>query len=142
MPDKTVEAWRNLWFHTGDRVLREKDGQFRFLDRLKDAIRRRGENISSFEVEQVLISHPEIAAAAVFPVRSELAEDEVMAAILRKPESRLSELELIALLRAAPAALRAAALPRIRHRAAAHGKRQGAKIQAARARHRPRNLGP
>src|SRR4029077_12938168 len=95
MPDKTVEAWRNLWFHSGDRVLREKDGQFRFLDRLKDAIRRRGENISSFEVEQVLISHPEIAAAAVFPVGSELAEDEVMAAILRKPESRLSELELI-----------------------------------------------
>ena len=95
MPEKTIEAWRNLWLHSGDRVLREKDGQFRFLDRLKDAIRRRGENISSFEVEQVLISHPEIAAAAVFPVGSELAEDEVMAAILRKPESRLSELELI-----------------------------------------------
>ncbi|MBV9590752.1 MAG: ATP-dependent acyl-CoA ligase [Hyphomicrobiales bacterium] len=95
MPDKTVDAWRNLWFHTGDRVLREADGQFRFLDRLKDAIRRRGENISSFEVEQVLISHPAIAAAAVFPVRSELAEDEVMAAILRKPESLLSEAELI-----------------------------------------------
>jgi crotonobetaine/carnitine-CoA ligase len=76
-------------------VLREADGQFRFLDRLKDAIRRRGENISSFEVEQVLISHPEIAAAAVFPVRSDLAEDEVMAAILRRPESRLSELEII-----------------------------------------------
>ncbi|MBV9113418.1 MAG: ATP-dependent acyl-CoA ligase [Hyphomicrobiales bacterium] len=96
MPDKTVEAWRNLWFHTGDRVLRESDGQFRFLDRLKDAIRRRGENISSFEVEQVLISHPAIAAAAVFPVSSELAEDEVMAAVLPKPESGLSELELFA----------------------------------------------
>jgi crotonobetaine/carnitine-CoA ligase len=95
MPDKTVEAWRNLWFHTGDRVLREKDGQFRFLDRLKDAIRRRGENISSFEVEQVLISHPQVLSAAVFPVRSELAEDEVMAAVLRKPASEVSELELM-----------------------------------------------
>jgi crotonobetaine/carnitine-CoA ligase len=95
MPEKTVETWRNLWFHTGDRVLREADGQFRFLDRLKDAIRRRGENISSFEVEQVLISHPEIAAAAVFPVGSELAEDEVMAAILRKPGSALSAIELL-----------------------------------------------
>jgi crotonobetaine/carnitine-CoA ligase len=95
MPEKTVEAWRNLWFHTGDRVLREQDGQFRFLDRLKDAIRRRGENISSFEVEQVLISHPDVASAAVFPVRSELAEDEVMAAILRKPASQLSELDLM-----------------------------------------------
>jgi crotonobetaine/carnitine-CoA ligase len=96
MPEKTVEAWRNLWFHTGDRVLREADGQFRFLDRLKDAIRRRGENISSFEVEQVLISHPDIAAAAVFPVSSELAEDEVMAAILRKPGCALTALELLA----------------------------------------------
>jgi crotonobetaine/carnitine-CoA ligase len=95
MPEKTVEAWRNLWFHTGDRVVREADGQFRFLDRLKDAIRRRGENISSFEVEQVLISHPQVAAAAVYPVGSELAEDEVMAAILRKPGSDISELDLL-----------------------------------------------
>jgi carnitine-CoA ligase len=58
---------------------------------LKDAIRRRGENISSFEVEQVLLSHPEVGNAAVFPVPSELAEDEVMAAIVRRPGSRLSE---------------------------------------------------
>ena len=54
MPDKTVEAWRNLWFHSGDRVIRDSCGSFRFLDRMKDAIRRRGENISSFEVEQVV----------------------------------------------------------------------------------------
>ncbi|MEJ7931297.1 ATP-dependent acyl-CoA ligase [Ramlibacter sp. AN1015] len=80
-PDKTVEAWRNLWFHTGDRVVRDADGAFRFIDRIKDAIRRRGENISSWEVEQVLMSHPAVAAVAVFPVPSELAEDEVMAAV-------------------------------------------------------------
>jgi crotonobetaine/carnitine-CoA ligase len=82
MPEKTVEAWRNLWFHTGDRVIRDKDGYFRFVDRLKDAIRRRGENISSHEVEQVLLSHPDIEMVAVYPARSELAEDEVMAAIV------------------------------------------------------------
>jgi len=82
MPDKTVEAWRNLWFHTGDRVVREADGAFRFVDRIKDAIRRRGENISSWEVEQVLMSHAAVAACAVYPVRSELAEDEVMAAVI------------------------------------------------------------
>lgn len=82
MPDKTVEAWRNLWFHTGDRVVREPDGALRFVDRIKDAIRRRGENISSFEVEQVLQSHPAVATVAVYPVRSELAEDEVMAALI------------------------------------------------------------
>jgi crotonobetaine/carnitine-CoA ligase len=84
LPDKTVEAWRNLWFHTGDRVVREADGRFRFVDRLKDAIRRRGENISSWEVEQILLSHPSVATVAVFPVRSELAEDEVMAALILK----------------------------------------------------------
>lgn len=84
MPDKTVEAWRNLWFHTGDRVVRDADGAFRFIDRIKDAIRRRGENISSFEVEQVLLSHADVAACAVYPVRSELAEDEVMAAVVAR----------------------------------------------------------
>jgi carnitine-CoA ligase len=82
MPEKTVEAWRNLWFHTGDRVVREANGSFRFVDRIKDAIRRRGENISSYEVEQVLLAHPAVAEAAVYPVRSELAEDDVMAALV------------------------------------------------------------
>ncbi len=95
MAEKTVEAWRNLWFHTGDRVVRDAQGYFRFVDRMKDAIRRRGENISSFEVEQVLLSHPEIATAAVFPVPSEMAEDEVMAAIVRAPGSTLSAIALI-----------------------------------------------
>ncbi len=90
MPEKTVEAWRNLWFHTGDRVVEEADGYFRFLDRMKDAIRRRGENISSFEVEQVLVSHPAVENAAVFPVRSELAEDEVMAAVVLRDGAALS----------------------------------------------------
>jgi carnitine-CoA ligase len=94
-PEKTVETWRNLWFHTGDRVVREPDGYFRFIDRLKDAIRRRGENISSFEVEQVLLSHPSVANAAAFPVRSQLAEDEVMAAIILHPGKSLTPPELI-----------------------------------------------
>jgi crotonobetaine/carnitine-CoA ligase len=94
-PEKTVEAWRNLWFHSGDRVIREPDGYYKFVDRLKDAIRRRGENVSSFEVEQVLLSHPEIATAAAYPVRSELAEDEVMAAIVRQPGSALDEVSII-----------------------------------------------
>lgn len=95
MPEKTVEAWRNLWFHTGDRVVMDGDGYFTFLDRLKDAIRRRGENISSFEVEQVLAGHAAVAAAAVFPVRSELAEDEVMAAIILKPGRTTAPEELL-----------------------------------------------
>jgi carnitine-CoA ligase len=95
MPEKTAEAWKDGWFHTGDRVVRMPDGRFRFVDRLKDAIRRRGENISSFEVEQVLLSHPDLKAAAVFPVRSGLAEDEVMAALVRKPGSNVSEIDVM-----------------------------------------------
>ena len=95
MPDKTVEAWRNLWFHTGDRVSCDADGYFRFIDRLKDAIRRRGENISSFEVEQVLLSHPAVELAAIFPVQSDMAEDEVMAAIVLRAGAALDPVELM-----------------------------------------------
>jgi crotonobetaine/carnitine-CoA ligase len=95
MPEKTVEAWRNLWLHTGDRVVRDPDGYYRFMDRMKDAIRRRGENISSFEVEQVLIRHPAVALAAVFPVSSDLAEDEVMASIILKEGATATEEELV-----------------------------------------------
>ncbi len=93
-PEATVAAWRNLWFHTGDRVVREADGAFRFIDRIKDAIRRRGENVSSYEVEQVLQSHPSVAAVAVYPVRSELAEDEVMAALVARDGEPLDPAEL------------------------------------------------
>lgn len=95
MPEKTVEAWRNLWFHTGDRVLREPDGRFRFLDRMKDAIRRRGENISSWEVEQVVLGHAAVANAAAFPVRSDLAEDEVMIAVVPHPGAALEPRALL-----------------------------------------------
>jgi carnitine-CoA ligase len=95
MPEKTIEAWRNLWLHTGDRVIRDSDGYYRFVDRMKDAIRRRGENISSYEVEQVLVSHPAVSLAAVFPVSSDLAEDEVMAAIVLKDGAQVREEELV-----------------------------------------------
>jgi crotonobetaine/carnitine-CoA ligase len=95
MADRTVEAWRNLWFHTGDRVVCEPDGWFRFLDRIKDAIRRRGENISSFEVEHVLLRHPAVAAAAAFPVPSEMAEDEVAVAVVLEPGAAVAPRELI-----------------------------------------------
>jgi crotonobetaine/carnitine-CoA ligase len=95
MPDKTVEAWRNLWLHTGDRVLCDPDGYYKFLDRIKDVIRRRGENISSYEVEQALIRHPAVQNAAVFPVKSELAEDEVMAAVVLHPGASLTAEELL-----------------------------------------------
>lgn len=95
MPEKTVEAWRNLWFHSGDRAVREADGSFRFVDRMKDAIRRRGENISAWEVEQVLESHPKVAACAAIPVPSELGEDEVMAVVMPRDGAVIDFAELI-----------------------------------------------
>jgi crotonobetaine/carnitine-CoA ligase len=95
MPEKTVEAWQNLWFHTGDRVSRDADGNYRFIDRMKDAIRRRGENISSWEVEQALLAHPAVSACAVYAVPSELGEDEVMAAILPEAGATVDPVELL-----------------------------------------------
>ena len=82
------------WLATGDRVVREADGWFRFVDRVKDVIRRRGENISSTEVEDVLAQHPAVAQAAVFPVPSQLAEDEVMAAVVVRPGHHVDPAEL------------------------------------------------
>ena len=77
-PQATADAWRNGWFHTGDTFVRDADGDYRFVDRLKDAIRRRGENISSYEIEVELLSHPAVREAAAIPVPSEFSEDEVL----------------------------------------------------------------
>lgn len=85
MPDKTAEAWRNLWFHTGDALRRDEDGWYYFVDRFKDALRRRGENISSYEVETAILSHPSIVECAVIGVPApgvEAGEDEVMAYLI------------------------------------------------------------
>ena len=87
-PEATAAAWRNLWFHTGDRVLRDEQGNYHYLDRIKDAIRRRGENISSWEVEQVLLSHPDVQNAAVIGVPAQVGEEDVMAFIVPRDGSR------------------------------------------------------
>jgi crotonobetaine/carnitine-CoA ligase len=84
-PEATVEAWRNLWFHTGDRGRMDEDGFVYFIDRMKDCIRRRGENISSWEIESCINTHPDVAECAAFGVSSELSESEVMIAVVAKP---------------------------------------------------------
>ena len=81
MPQATAEAWRNGWFHTGDSFRRAADGRYYFVDRKKDAIRRRGENISSFEVEQEVLAHPAVREAAAVAVPSEFTEDDVLVAV-------------------------------------------------------------
>lgn len=91
----TVKAWRNLWFHTGDRAYKDKDGWFFFVDRVKDAVRRRGENVSSFEVERVLNAHPAVMETAIIAVPSEISEDEIKACVVLKPGAHVSPEELL-----------------------------------------------
>jgi crotonobetaine/carnitine-CoA ligase len=98
-PEATAASWRNGWFHTGDGFKRDAEGNFYFVDRLKDAIRRRGENISSFEVESEIIAHPSVREAAAVVVNGEIAEDEVMAVIALKAGETLDPAELIDFLR-------------------------------------------
>jgi crotonobetaine/carnitine-CoA ligase len=93
-PEATVEAWRNLWFHTGDRGYLDADGYLYFVDRKKDAIRRRGENISSWEVEQIVQRHPAVQEVAAFPV-SGLSEDEVMVSVVPRAGQVLDPAELV-----------------------------------------------
>jgi crotonobetaine/carnitine-CoA ligase len=81
-PETTVEAWRNQWLHTGDGFTRDADGNFYFVDRIKDAIRRRGENISSFEVEIEIDSHPDVLESAAVAVPSRFGEDEIKAVVV------------------------------------------------------------
>jgi crotonobetaine/carnitine-CoA ligase len=94
MPEKTVEAWRNLWFHTGDALRKDEDGWFYFVDRYKDALRRRGENISSYEVEQAFLAHPAVVECAVIgvPADVEAGEDEVLAVVVADEQVDPAEL--------------------------------------------------
>ena len=85
MPEASLEAFRNLWFHTGDLLRQDADGYLYFVGRRKDMVRRRGENISAAEVEQVIESHPGVLSCAVYGVPSELTEEDVMACVVLRP---------------------------------------------------------
>lgn len=93
--EATARAWRNGWFHTGDCFRQDAEGYFYFVDRMKDAIRRRGENISSFEVEAEVVAYPAVREAAAYAVPSELGEDEVMVAVAPVEGAALDEAELM-----------------------------------------------
>jgi acyl-coenzyme A synthetase/AMP-(fatty) acid ligase len=84
-PEATEAAWRGGWFHTGDVVRQAEDGMFYFVDRMKNIIRRSGENIAAAEVEAVLQAHDAVAQVAVLAVRDELREEEVMACVVPMP---------------------------------------------------------
>ena len=95
MPEKTVEAWRNGWFHTGDVGYVDEDGWYYYLDRKKDALRRRGENISSMELEALVNDHPDVQESAVIGVASDLGEDDVKVVITIRPDCDFTPESLI-----------------------------------------------
>jgi crotonobetaine/carnitine-CoA ligase len=94
-PEETARALRNQWVHTGDGFTRDEDGNFYFVDRLKDSIRRRGENISSIEVEADVNQHPAVLESAAIAVPSEWGEDEVKVAVVLKEGETLRPEELV-----------------------------------------------
>ncbi len=88
-PEATAEAWRNGWFHTGDLVRRDEEGNFFFVDRKKDAVRRSGENVSSIEVETEVAGFEGVAEAAVVGLPSERGDQEILVAVVMKPGHKL-----------------------------------------------------
>lgn len=94
-PEETLKAFRNLWFHTGDVGVLSENGDFSFVDRKKDYIRRRGENISSYEVELSVMAHPAVAEVAAIAVSSEFTENEVKVCVVLAPGAELGHEELL-----------------------------------------------
>jgi crotonobetaine/carnitine-CoA ligase len=99
-PEATLAAWRNLWFHTGDRMRADEDGYLYYVGRLKDSIRRRGENVSAWEVELAMGRHPHVLDAAAIGVPSELGEEDVAALVVPREGCRIDPEELHAFLSA------------------------------------------
>ena len=144
MPEANATAWRNGWFHTGDQFTQDEDGNFFFLDRIKDVIRRRGVNISSYEVEEEVRCHPAVKDVAAVAVKNpdleeSAGDEEVKVAIVLEDGAELDPAELVEFL-----------LPRMPSHwmprfieyiagAAADGVLQGAEVRPARrGRSRPR----
>ena len=95
MPEATARAWRNGWFHTGDIFRKDEHGNFFYMDRAKDAIRRRGENISSLEVEREVLSYASVLEVAAIPVPNASGEDEVMVVVAPRPSETVDPAELL-----------------------------------------------
>lgn len=92
--DSTAQAFRNQWFHTGDAFRYDEEGNFYFVDRIKDTIRRRGENISSFMVEQTIAEHPAVADCAVVGVASDFTEQEIHAFVVARPGAEVDSAQI------------------------------------------------
>jgi crotonobetaine/carnitine-CoA ligase len=93
-PEATLEAWRGLWFHTGDVLVRRGDGCFEYVGRTKDSIRRRGENVSAWEVEQAATRHERVLEAAAIGVPSDVGEEDIALLVVPSAQGRPEPSEL------------------------------------------------
>jgi len=94
LPEKSAQTVVDGWVHTGDAFRRDRNGHFFFVDRIKDALRRRGENVSSFEVEAVINEFPAVLESAVVGVSSDLTEDEIKAVVVARDGATIDPVEL------------------------------------------------
>jgi crotonobetaine/carnitine-CoA ligase len=95
MAEATMESWRNLWFHSGDQGYLDQDGYLYFMGRLKDAIRRRGENISAWEVERALVAHPNVADGVAIGVPSEMGEEELLVVVVAEAATTVDHASVV-----------------------------------------------
>lgn len=93
-PEATVAAARGLWHHTGDNAVADADGYLTFADRKKDSMRRRGENVSSIELERAILEHGSVAAVVVHAVPSPLGEDDIKACVIPAEGAEIDPAEL------------------------------------------------
>lgn len=94
-PEKVVESWRDLWFHTGDLGHLDENGYLHFDGRMAHVIRRRGESIAAMEVEKIILAHPDVIRCGVVGVPNDLGDEDVKACVELQPDSTLSPLEIV-----------------------------------------------
>jgi crotonobetaine/carnitine-CoA ligase len=95
MPERTLEAFRNLWWHTGDLAYRDDDGYFFYVGRQKEMIRRGGENVSAIEVEEIVHTHPDVKECAAVAAESDIWGEEVKLVVVPKPGKMIKPEDLI-----------------------------------------------
>lgn len=92
--EATAEAWKGLWHHTGDHGMLDQDGYLTFVNRKRDNLRHRGQNVSSFELELTVLLHPGVRQVAAYAVPAELAEDEIMVAVVAEAGATITPEEI------------------------------------------------
>jgi crotonobetaine/carnitine-CoA ligase len=95
MPERTLESWRNLWFHTGDIGRMDEQGHFYFMHRISERIRVKGEMVSAYEVEEGALTHPDVQDCAAIGIPGEMGEEDIKLFVVRKYGAEVTEKDLM-----------------------------------------------